>query len=303
MRIRLKKGKQKNLILLAKKNITWKELAKKINSSEGYLRNELLKEKRTLSEKIYKNLCKISKTNFNKDISKRLDENWGRSKGGVKSSKNLKKIVAPKKSEDLAEIIGIILGDGHVSEFKREKKIRCYFIRIVGNSKTDKEYISLYIPKIFEKVFNEKGSLFFPKTSNVGYFTLYGKAYIDFLNSLGIKSGNKKTNNQGIPKWIKKNAKYMSKCIKGLIDTDGSIHYISKNNLNLRVNYTSYIPQLLKDVREGLIKLGFAPSKMIKEKQIFLSSKRDVQKYVKEIGFGNQKNLNRLKILQEQTPL
>ena len=297
MRIRLKKGKQKELINLLKETRSWRELSKKLSISEGYLRNELRNEERILSEKLYKKMCKISQKNFDLFITDKLDDNWGRSKGGFKSHKKTKKIIIPKKDDNLAEIIGIILGDGHVSEFKKGKKIRCYMIRIAGNAETDKDYLTNYIPKLFEEVFNEKGSLHFSKKSKAGYFTIYGKNYIKFIKSMGIGVGNKKKNNQGIPKWIKNNKRYLSKCLKGLIDTDGSIHYISKNNLNLRINYTSYIPQLLKDVREGLIKIGFTPSKIICEKQIFLSKKKEINKYVSEIEFGNQKNLNRFKLL------
>lgn len=78
--------------------------------------------------------------------------------------------------------------------------------------------------------------------------------------------------------------------------------YISKNNLNIRISYTSHIQRLLKDVESSLILLGFCPSKIIKNRQIFLSSKKGTEKYVKEIGFGNQKNLNRLRNLQNKRP-
>ncbi|MAG78879.1 hypothetical protein CMI40_00705 [Candidatus Pacearchaeota archaeon] len=303
MRIKLKKGKQKALINLAKINFTWKELSKRLNISEGYLRNELRNEERTLDNDKYKIICQINNVNFDKYIINQFEDNWGRSKGGIKSSKNIKIITIPKKDEKLAEVIGIILGDGHVSEFKIGKRIRCYMIRVAGNSETDKDYLTRYIPFIFYDIFNEKGSLHFSKTSKVGYFTIYGKKFVDYIKSIGIKSGNKKRNNQGIPLWIKNNKKYISKCIKGLIDTDGSIHYISKNNKNIRISYTSYIPQLLNDVRKGLINLGFNPSKIITEKQIFLSSKKDIEKYIGEIGFGNSKNLNRFNILKKRMPL
>jgi hypothetical protein len=302
MRIKLKKGKQKELINLCKENKTWKQLAKKIDVSEGYLKNELQKEKTSLLYEKYKILCNILGKNFDRYILKKLDDNWGRSKGGKKSSKNIKKIIFPEVNEELAEVIGIILGDGHVSKFKKGMKIRCYFIRIAGNSKTDRDYLTSYIPLLFKRVFNEKGNLHFSKNSNVGYFTIYGKNFVGFLNRKGINSGNKKINNQGVPKWIKSNKVYLSKCIRGLIDTDGSIHYISKNNENLRINYTSHIPKLLDDVRESLVRLGFTPSKIISNRQIFLTSKKDVDNYIKDIGFGNTKNLNRLKVLKSNMP-
>lgn len=302
MRIKLKKDKQKELIFKAKTDLTWRQLADKIDINENYLKNELFKEKRTLCDKKYILLCKISKTNFDEYIIQRLDNNWGKSKGGLKSKKITKEIKDIKEDANLAEVTGIILGDGHVCEYKKGNKIRCYMIRIAGNNETDKDYIEKYIPRLFYKVFNDRGYSHFSKISNTSYFTIYGKNFVNFIKFKGINSGNKKVNNQGIPKWIKENRFYLSKCIRGLIDTDGSIHYISKNNKNIRISYTSYIPNLLNDVRNGLIELDLNPSKIIKNNQIFLSSKKDVNKYINEIGFSNQKNLNRLKILRNRMP-
>ena len=51
MRLKFKEGKQKELILLAKGGMTWFNLSKMLGVSEGYLRNELRKEERLLSDK------------------------------------------------------------------------------------------------------------------------------------------------------------------------------------------------------------------------------------------------------------
>ena len=299
MRIILKKGKQKELILLAKKDSSWRELSRILKINENYLRNDLKNERVTLGEFNYLKLCKISGVSFDKHIVKKVDDDWGRSKGGINSPKNIKKIGRINFNGDLAEVFGIILGDGHVQKYIRGKKVRRYSLIIAGNSDTDKDFISSYIPSIFEKVFNLKGSLFFSRDENSAYYKVYGREVVEFVVSNGILPGNKKINNQGIPDWIKKDKSFLLRCIKGLIDTDGSIHLISKKNRNLRINYTSYIPNLLTDVREGLIILGFSPSKIIKERQIFLTSKNDVNRYVKEIGFSNKKNLNRLILLRK----
>lgn len=294
---------QKEVINLAKKNFSWRELSKEIGVCEGYLRNELRNEKRLISEKTYENLCRVAEKNLDRYIEKKLEDNWGKSKGGFASEKKLKKIIIPERNNDLAEAIGIILGDGHLSEFVVGKKIRNYSIRIAGNMDTDIDYMTNYIPSLFKKLFKEKGKLHSSKKSFTGYFTLYGKEYILLMKSLGINSGNKKKNNQGIPNWIKKDKNLLKKCIKGLIDTDGSVHIISKNNHNLRIDYTSYISRLINDVRMSFIRLGFSPSKIINNKHFFLSKQEDIKKYINEIGFGNQKNLNRLESLRKNAPV
>ena len=58
-RILLKKGKQKELVEIAKKGISWDKLATKISCNSHYLSNELRNEKRTLSKEIYDKLSKI----------------------------------------------------------------------------------------------------------------------------------------------------------------------------------------------------------------------------------------------------
>lgn len=72
---------------------------------------------------------------------------------------------------------------------------------------------------------------------------------------------------------------------------------------NVRISFKSYIPRLIKEVHQSLIKLNFKPSKIIGGKQIFLSSKNQVEKYVKEIGFKNQKHLKRFEMLKNCAPV
>lgn len=296
MRIRLNSGKQKELIFLAKSNGSWNDLAKKLKVNSIYLSNELRNEKRLLAEETYAKLCRLGHVNFDNEIISKFDNNWGRSKGGYKSIKKVKEIFRPKRDEKLAEVFGIILGDGHLSEFKQGKKVRVYCVRIAGNSKTDKEYILKYIPSLFKKVFHERGSCMQGKKTNCAYFTIYGKEIVEFLKENGLKAGNKVKNNVGIPKWIKENPSFLKSCVKGLTDTDGCVYYISKKtNRNLRITFTNHASNLLNDYRAALIQLGFSPSKIVRGYDVFISRKSDVQKYISEVGFANSKNLKRIK--------
>jgi hypothetical protein len=297
MRIRLEKGRQKELVLLAKRNMIWGDLSRKLNLAPGYLITEIKSEKRLISEDNYKILCKLSRNNFNKYIIERVDDNWGKSKGGKNSSGNTKKFIEPVRNRKLAELFGIILGDGHLEERVIGGKIRVYCVRIAGNSKTDKDYMFKYIPQLFFEVFKERGSIMQRKNTNCAYFTIHGKRVVEFLKKAGLHPGNKVKNNVGIPQWIKENTSFLKCCIRGLVDTDGCVYYISKKtNRNLRISFTNHSHNLLEDYRDSLIKLEFFPSKIIRKYDVCLSSKQDVKKYIKEIGFSNSKNLKRIKL-------
>lgn len=302
MRIKLKEGKQKELIESVKKNYSWKELSKHLGLSQDYLRLHILKEKVLLSEENYNKLCQLSKENFGNFVMERLEDNWGQLKGAQTSSRNTKEFIEPEESLELAEIFGLILGDGNVNVFKKGRA-RCYILRIAGDNRDDKDYLSNYVSDLFLRVFKEKGRIMESEKFHGIYLSVYGKSLIEFLNKKGLPDGNKKENNQGIPKWIKANKEYLKACIRGLIDTDGSVHYISKNNKNLRISFTSYIPKLLQETRNAFIDLGFSPSKIISEKQIFLSSKSNISKYAKDVGFSNAKHLKRVEQLTKHMPL
>jgi len=302
MRIVLKRGKQRELIEDAKNYMTWSELAKRLGIVRDYLRNELRNEKRTISKKIYSRLCKITRKNYDSFIEAELDDNWGRSKGGKISKGNTKDFKKIEENEKLAELFGIILGDGHLEVYKKENK-RCYALKIAGHLYEDYEYLSNYVSELLKTFFGEPGKIREIKKRNEMFLTIHGKNLIKILNEKGLYSGNKKINNQGIPEWIKKNNLFLVACLRGLIDTDGSVHYISKNNRNIRISFTSHVFKLLNDVHSSFIKLNFSPSKIIRERQIFISSKEKVARYIREIGFNNQKHLKRLEILQQNAPV
>jgi len=54
---------------------------------------------------------------------------------------------------------------------------------------------------------------------------------------------------------------------------------------------------LLNDTKKAFIVLGFNPSKIINNKQFFISRQEEIKKYIKEIGFNNLKHNLRLQNL------
>ena len=150
MRIKLKKGFQKKLILKAKGNLTWKELSKMLNVGVTYFAGELLSEKRL-----------ISGENYEKYIEERLEDNWGRAKGGKNSAKEAKLLIK-EKSIELAELIGIIIGDGNVWV----KEGGYYYLTITGDKNKDEDYLTDYVAHLFNKLFGEKMQVHKNKNKN-----------------------------------------------------------------------------------------------------------------------------------------
>lgn len=294
----MKRGKQRELIKIAKGKMSWNDLSKILKIYHHYLSYELYNEITSLSEEKYESLCKIANKNYDSFIFERRDDDWGRSKGGNKSKKVIKEVFLPKESVELAEFIGIILGDGSVEERIDGKKIRCYSVKVTGGLLGDYDYITRYVKNMIKNLFRMDGSVYEAKKYGGIRISVYGKNLVNFMKEKGLGTGNKKNNNQGIPKWILNNEIYLKACLRGLIDTDGCIYYIAKSNKNLRIIYVSHIPQLLNDVRNSFLKLGIKTSKIMNNRQIYISEKANIEKYLKEIGFCNSKHLKRLENLK-----
>lgn len=200
-----------------------------------------------------------------------------------------KPIKIPNKDEQLAELIGIILGDGNIFINKDVAQLR-----IVCNSLNEKDYLINFIKPLIENIFGITSRIVFHKTRNGIILSVENRNLIEFLISIGLMPGNKVKNQVTIPCWIRSDNKLLAACIRGLIDTDGSVFRMSKRDFdNPRIQFKNFNKALLEDVRNSLIELGFHPSKII-YKGIFLSRLNEVRRFSEDIKFHNSKNVNRL---------
>ncbi len=294
MRIRLKRGFQKKLIAWAKSDLTWKGLAKKLGINESYLKIDLNMERRLLSEDTYKRLCVLAKKDYGAYIVERLGDNWGRSVGGKKASeKQNPALLIKKPSKDLAELIGIILGDGNLWV----KPGGYHYVRICGDNKRDKEYLEKYVYSLIYRLFGVKMRFFESKRSNALYLVKGSRDMVFTLNKFGIPSGNKLKNNVSIPSWILNSKEYTRACIRGLMDTDGSVTpitgrdypyiWFSCNIENLRKSFDIAMKNLEFKTSKWNIREGHAAEK-------YIGNKEDIARFLKEIGFHNPKHQKKI---------
>lgn len=294
MRIRLLKGKQKELILEAKGKKTWSQLSSQLQTHANYLSSDLKNQRVLLSERLYFDLCILAKKKFDEFIIEKLEDNWGRSKGGKNSPGSIVNIKIPLHNEMLAELIGAILGDGNISCYKRGSSIGVYQVKVAGDYNLDKDYHVNYLKKIIAELFDIKCTEILVPQGGARYLLASSKKLLDFLLLQGLKAGDKIKNQSTIPNWIFENKSYLKACVRGLIDTDGSIFRMSTKDPNLlRIGFTNHNFTLLNDARKAFSQLGFHPSKIICNRHFVLSRKEDITKYLKEIGFSNKKHLDR----------
>jgi hypothetical protein len=176
-----------------------------------------------------------------------------------------------KKSGDLAEFIGIMLGDGSLPY---KNNIRIAF------DKRNPDYID-YVGKLCEKLFGIKFKKTYVKDRNTAYLYCYNKYLILELINLGLKRGDKIKNQLGVPDWIKDSEEYSKRCIKGLIDTDGCI-FICKREKQKYVNFTNHNNRLFEDFKKMTKKLGYSFAKS-NSTNTRLYRKKEVVRFINDI--------------------
>jgi len=181
--------------------------------------------------------------------------------------------VDPKHSQELAELIGVVLGDGNISKFSR-----CQRLAISCNS-AHKKYIG-HISRLVEEIFNKKPSLIRRSKANCIDIYLYLQ---DIDKALGLPSGNKIKNSVEIPEWIFKNKEYLKKCLKGLFETDG--HYgLNKKSYVEYIQFCNESESLNKSVFRALRNLDYLPQ-VPGSNYVRLAKKVQVRQFIKEMAF------------------
>lgn len=169
-----------------------------------------------------------------------------------------------RKTGNLAELIGLVLGDGHIESFPRTESIT-----IVCNAKNTgliKRCKDL-MRKFFKKEPYEGKSV---SSTNCTRIRVYQK---EISKRLDIPTGDRKDVNFTIPIWISKNKEYLGRYLRGLYEAEGSF-CVHKPTCTYKFLFSNKNKSLLKNVYMGLKNLGFHPHKS--RYQIQISRKKEV---------------------------
>src|SRR3989344_6137035 len=192
-------------------------------------------------------------------------------------------------TEELAEFLGVVLGDGNIYH-----KDSCCQLRIVGNKIKDKEYFIQRILPLIEKLFEIKAKLREGKNNCIIAY-VYNKSMIQKLENFGLQPGNKLKNQVRIPEWIFNERKYIIACVRGLIDTDGCVFKKYAGPGRPQIEFYSRIKSLQADFERAMRVVG-VEGKWRRPKgrraDVFgIYKNSEVAKYKNIVGFHNNKHL------------
>lgn len=198
-----------------------------------------------------------------------------------------KAIHYPDRSKELAEFIGIMLGDGGLSTKHQ--------LTITYNRITDSKYAE-FVCGLIKKLFSVDYHIRYRKDNNGADIIISSSNLVDCLLKQGLVSGNKVKKQVKVPEWIRMDFEYQIACLRGLLDTDGGLYlhqYYSngKRYEYLKLCFTNRSKPLLYFVFNTLKSLKYKV--FLNGDHVSIFSAEEVKRYFHEIGSHNFKHKNK----------
>lgn len=221
-----------------------------------------------LTKYTHPSVLKISQTMRDKKIDnfKKWRENQRKNGLMFSSYPNL------KKDGDLAELIGVILGDGHLEKFPRTERL------LIFSNSNNKGFANRYAGLV-KKIFNKEPYVYKQSSQNCIRVSLYQK---NLSKRLKIPNGSRKNFNFRLPAWIENDRSFLIRFLRGLFEAEG-LYSIHKPTYTYKFSFSNLNQSLLKIVYKSLKVLGFSPSMDMVRVQ--LSRQVEVNKAIELLEF------------------
>jgi len=196
------------------------------------------------------------------------------------------------KNKKFAELIGIILGDGCIMDYKNHKELK-----ITLHSKDDVSY-SKYIERLFFDLFQLEIKRYLRKNENTLDLRIVNKKLIKFLlDDLGLISSPKRRRAKIPNKFMK----YGLDALRGYFDTDGSL-VITNNNgtvyprIEMKICDSPMQEQFILLLKKAGFRFGVY-NLANRAVRLQLNGKDQLNRWIRLVGPKNTKHLNKLNIL------
>ena len=177
-----------------------------------------------------------------------------------------------KKDGDLAELIGVVLGDGHLQKFPRTERL------LIFSNTNNQGFVKRYA-HLVEKIFNKKPYVYKQTGQNCTRISLYQKAISE---RLGVPCGARKYLEIKVPRWILAKDEYVVRYLRGLYEAEGSASFHPGTSTH-KFNFSNLNQSMLENVYTLMTGLGFYLSRDTKRVQI--SRKDEVKRAIELLCF------------------
>lgn len=204
---------------------------------------------------------------------------------------NIKKVfLKPPYSEKFAELVGILLGDGAISNYQ---------VRVSLDRNVDRQYAT-FVRNLMHDVLGERPSFMERSEDNIIALTISGTGLVEVLEQIGLRRGNKVEHQVDFPKWVRSKRSYQIACVRGLFDTDGGLYFHHKVKKSyLGWCFANFSKPLLQSMMDILLGLGFNVKKA-GENKIYMYSLEHISRYMKIVNSHNPKNVDKLTVRMGQ---
>ena len=177
-----------------------------------------------------------------------------------------------KRNGDLAELIGVVLGDGHIRKYPRTDELS-----IFSNS-ANQGFVTRY-SRLVKNIFDKKPTETVHSGKNCIRIRIYQK-YIQ--NRLNIPYSPRGSLNISVPDWILNDNYLIVRYLRGLYEAEGS-HSVHEATSTYKMLFSNRNESMLKNVDMLVKRLGFHPHRSKDKVQI--SRKEEVSEFIKLIEF------------------
>jgi intein/homing endonuclease len=203
---------------------------------------------------------------------------------------------AEKIDEDLAEVIGVMIGDGCISQYKPKStgKTRLDLL-ITGSSETDVENYREFIQSTMMRSFGKPGRLYERKDDNTIRYWMTNRKIVEWFVQFGLTVGPK-IDRVEIPNQILQDEKLSIACLRGIFNTDGCVYrQFSKQYKGQSRHYSNYAvvefkirsEKLIGQIKEILNSLGIKTTVISKNKLkasvVRITSQPNVAKFMETV--------------------
>lgn len=224
-----------------------------------------------------------------------------------------RKITIPKNlTSELAYDVGFMIGDGSINVYKTGTKTR-YMIRCSCNLEEEKEFCENFLVPLKETLFNVRPRI--RKRKKELQLIIYSKGILSFYhNVFDFPLGSKQK--ISVPNIIENSTpQLISQFIKGLADSDFCLTFKKKHkDINyypvIKASFSSkaLLKSLLRLLSRFHIKVSPKFDVKVQDKrtnktyirhEIYINGKKNLKRWIENIGFNNPKHLTKLRIWEK----